>query len=579
MLIRIKHRALAQRFNNSAEYDLDPPLVDQVITSLVATDHFLVYTTHFEEQSTYIIASKSLYERPHEIRRLLHEAFHLNEIMTENGPRIVDNMDVDIEYEYDEARYLLVVTPTSQFVWKGRVLILETSWIDLDVKDNRIRLIANGPQRRLLLAKQEFARIFELSQDLDTFDSTFGPDTCFIYQQAHLPTVNKMLRRISSSTNRLAESIVDSVHQVRASLRISKGFRELMVNWYMFASDYGRHAQKYIEPSAVSRFNDRMINLALSWDSFICDDCDPNDKKTFRWAMAALEFTLDRTKRFNILALKNEQFEVLSQKVSPCMTIILNHIDVMGARSSQAAEKAREAKLEKLRMEAEAQRDMSVEPHESEPDSSISGPYSFVSPSDRAFWERVSEAARLLEVERAHERSEHRLGRVLDDGKAEDRSLVFLASLSSNISVKWQQQKFIGAGSFGSVYLAVNLDSGSFMAVKEIKFQELSGMPDMHKGITDELRVMEMLHHPNVVEYYGIEVHRDKVYIFEEYCSGGSLASLLEHGRIEDEQAIQMYTTSLLEGLAYLHSQGIVHRDIKPDSECRTPAAAQVFDN
>lgn len=78
---------------------------------------------------------------------------------------------------------------------------------------------------------------------------------------------------------------------------------------------------------------------------------------------------------------------------------------------------------------------------------------------------------------------------------------------------------------------------------------------------------MEMLSHPNIVEYYGIEVHRDKVYIFEEYCQGGSLANLLEHGRIEDESVMQIYTVQMLDGLMYLHNMNVVHRDIKPDSE------------
>ncbi|PIL30970.1 transporter [Ganoderma sinense ZZ0214-1] len=160
----------------------------------------------------------------------------------------------------------------------------------------------------------------------------------------------------------------------------------------------------------------------------------------------------------------------------------------------------------------------------------------------------------------------HIIGRVLDERVLVDRSVVFLAGSSSNVSIRWQQSTFIGAGSFGSVYLAINLDSNTLMAVKEIKFQETAGLTNLYSYIRDELRVMEMLHHPNVVEYYGIEVHRDKVYIFEEYCKGGSLAALLEHGRIEDEGILQVYTLQMLEGLAYLHSQGVVHRDIKPDN-------------
>lgn len=66
-------------------------------------------------------------------------------------------------------------------------------------------------------------------------------------------------------------------------------------------------------------------------------------------------------------------------------------------------------------------------------------------------------------------------------------------------------------------------------------------------------------------------MHRDRVYIFEEYCEGGSLANLLEHGRIEDEEVVQVYATQILSGLDYLHSKAVEHRDIKPDSKwCTT---------
>ncbi|KAG6807521.1 hypothetical protein H0H87_001437, partial [Tephrocybe sp. NHM501043] len=118
--------------------------------------------------------------------------------------------------------------------------------------------------------------------------------------------------------------------------------------------------------------------------------------------------------------------------------------------------------------------------------------------------ENITKSLRQVEEDRAL------VDRVLDDERPEDRLLGFLASSKSNIAIRWQQGKLIGAGLFSSVYSAVNLDSGSLMAVKEIKFQELSSLPTLDAQIKNELDVMEMLHHRSVVEYYGIEVHRDK---------------------------------------------------------------------
>ncbi|KXN81125.1 MAP kinase kinase kinase wis4 [Leucoagaricus sp. SymC.cos] len=558
-------RVLTQRFSNSAEYSLEGVSIDRFIYTLVATDHFLVYTQTMEEEGYYVVASSSLYDRPEVIKRILSEAFQVDEVTNTDGIRVAESAGY-VGQEFDDARYLLILTPECQFFWTGRVKVIPTSFT-LDVKESRVRLIADGPQRRLNLAKKAFDELFSSGPEGEDEPSEYlsTPLICVADFQAHFSAVNRELRKIARATGRLAESIVDSVHPVRDSLRLATGYQELLENWYMFASEHGQHAQRHLERASLYKFNRHMIKLAISWVSFICDDCDPTDRKTFKWAVHALEFTLLRTKR-NILQLPEEQFNMLRQKVASCMTLLISHFDILGARGTLEARREKEKQEERLKRQAPAQPD-----EEDEFSGSLvsehDDAFAFTDSSTRLYWDRILSSIHDLEGMRAARGMQHRtLGKVLDNEKPEDRSLVFLASSSSNISIRWQQGKFIGAGTFGSVYLAVNLDSGSLMAVKEIKFQEVSGLPNLYAQIKDELSVMEMLHHPNVVEYYGIEVHRDKVYIFEEYCQGGSLSNLLEHGRIEDEGIIQVYTLQMLEGLAYLHSKNIVHRDIKPDN-------------
>lgn len=535
--------------------------IDLFIEALVETDHCLVYTQTWEEDGTYIIVDQSLRERPEFIRRIMMEAFHVTE--ADEDMWFMDAADPELDQDEDGS-YVLVLSPRQRFLWNGLVLMLQIPKFDLRVADNRVRLIADGPINRLALAKRQFSEIFlAFDEDGEPMEPVLPPIPCIVESQAHLPSVNHELKKISRATNRLAESIVDSVHHVREALRDATGYQELLENWFAFASEHGQHVQKYMDHSTLHRFNRLLIRLAISWVAFICDDCDPNDRKTFRWAVTALEFTLHRTRRNNILRLPDDQFELLRQKVATCMTLLISHFDILGARGTLEAKREKERQEELLRQNAADSTMAEVEALLEEE----TGP-TFTDPAVRLFWDKTSRAVKEVESQRAQIGVEqHILGKVLDAEKLVDRSLVFLAGSRSNISIRWQQGRFIGAGSFGSVYLAVNLDSGSLMAVKEIKFQEVAGLTTLYSQIKDELSVMEMLHHPNVVEYYGIEVHRDKVYIFEEYCQGGSLAALLEHGRIEDEGIIQVYTMQLLEGLAYLHSKGVLHRDIKPDSE------------
>ncbi|CAI4587328.1 AIF_collapsed_G0031940.mRNA.1.CDS.1 [Saccharomyces cerevisiae] len=56
---------------------------------------------------------------------------------------------------------------------------------------------------------------------------------------------------------------------------------------------------------------------------------------------------------------------------------------------------------------------------------------------------------------------------------------------------------------------------------KEINIQDSKSPQKIFPLIKEEMSVLEILNHPNIVSHYGVEVHRDKVNIFMEYCEGG----------------------------------------------------------
>lgn len=233
------------------------------------------------------------------------------------------------------------------------------------------------------------------------------------------------------------------------------------------------------------------------------------------------------------------------------MSVLISHFDIMGARSTLAAQQ------EKSRLDAMSGLNKRIDLAKMRNDDECCAQVS----DQRILQLELIDSSR---VDR--ETTKTNLGRVLEGSNEADRSLAFLSSSATNVTMRWQQGQFVGGGTFGSVYAAINLDTGSMMAVKEIRLQDPQLIPTIVKQIGDEMGVLAVLDHPNIVRYEGIEVHRDKVYIFMEYCSGGSVASLLEHGRIEEEIVIQVYTLQMLEGLGYLHQAGIVHRDIKPEN-------------
>ncbi|KAL5214435.1 hypothetical protein ABZP36_003587 [Zizania latifolia] len=129
---------------------------------------------------------------------------------------------------------------------------------------------------------------------------------------------------------------------------------------------------------------------------------------------------------------------------------------------------------------------------------------------------------------------------------------------------RWKKGKLIGCGTFGHVYVGFNNDSGEMCAMKEVTlFMDDPKSKESAKQLGQEITLLSRLQHPNIVQYYGSETVDDKLYIYLELVSGGSIHKLLqEYGQL-GEPAIRSYTQQILSGLAYLHAKNTVHRDIK----------------
>ncbi|RCK67147.1 Serine/threonine-protein kinase RAD53 [Candida viswanathii] len=125
----------------------------------------------------------------------------------------------------------------------------------------------------------------------------------------------------------------------------------------------------------------------------------------------------------------------------------------------------------------------------------------------------------------------------------------------------------IGQGAFATVKKAVERKTGDSYAVKIINRRKaLNTGGNAMAGVDRELQILRKLHHPNIVELKAFYEDMDNYYIVMELVPGGDLMDFVAANGAIGEDATQVITKQILEGIAYVHKMGISHRDLKPDN-------------
>ena len=127
------------------------------------------------------------------------------------------------------------------------------------------------------------------------------------------------------------------------------------------------------------------------------------------------------------------------------------------------------------------------------------------------------------------------------------------------------EDRILGKGSFGTVYLGVDVAKDNYVSLKKIP-PEIKDDPQKINALSNEILISADVDNENLVKILDLtDIGKDK-YIVYEFCNGGDLRRYLRYFKRFDERIVQYFMFQVLSGLKELHDKKIIHHDIKPEN-------------
>ena len=130
--------------------------------------------------------------------------------------------------------------------------------------------------------------------------------------------------------------------------------------------------------------------------------------------------------------------------------------------------------------------------------------------------------------------------------------------------------RFLGKGSYGEIYLAQKGNDPTLYAAKVLDKQRME-KPTMKKYLEREISILKQLKHPNICQFYDKLVDESHIYLIIEFCNGGNLTQCMgKYISVYKEpfsiEIIQHFMRQIISAFCHIHSNKIIHRDIKLDN-------------
>jgi serine/threonine protein kinase len=131
----------------------------------------------------------------------------------------------------------------------------------------------------------------------------------------------------------------------------------------------------------------------------------------------------------------------------------------------------------------------------------------------------------------------------------------------------------LGSGAFATTYRMKSASGTARYAVKTIKLKKMKGAGISPDDLQREVRILGALRHRHVIRYVGSRVTKSEFSIVMELAGGGSLAARIQAGPAPRDE-LRRIAVELACGLEYVHGEGVVHRDVKPENILLSDAGA-----